>query len=323
MKTISANPYEPEATSPSLSILASAAITLVIAAGALFAAVGTAGAQTATTTAPTISEISTTSADEGQSEIVAWTTDLPASSQVYYGTSSFYGANTPYDSDMLTSHSAKIYGLSPGTVYHFKIESIGSGGLAATTSDMTFTTATSSAGNSDDQDSDQEDIDELRSRVTDLENQVAALQASVQHLADQIQHGGGDGDTGGGDDTGGDTGTSTPGTATVTPSGITIMAGSIVDFNGRGFGHEENVRVTMDGNTVTTAHADGGGNFSTGALAAPWTAGPLTYTFTGLESGRTATASVTVMSNGIGQNGMAQPNLTATSTLNAHTTTTF
>jgi hypothetical protein len=71
-------------------------------------------------------------------------------------------------------------------------------------------------------------------------------------------------------------------------------AGTSVDFVGSMFGHEENVAVTVNGQTIATPHADGGGNFSTGSLSVPSTPGTYTYIFTGQNSGIVGTASVQV-----------------------------
>jgi hypothetical protein len=97
---------------------------------------------------------------------------------------------------------------------------------------------------------------------------------------------------------GGGTGTTTPpttgGSGTIDQNGLNINAGSSLDLSGRNFGHEETVKVTLNGTTVATAHADGGGNFSTGSIAGPTVAGTYVYTFVGQSSGITATATVTV-----------------------------
>ena len=80
----------------------------------------------------------------------------------------------------------------------------------------------------------------------------------------------------------------------VTASNTIVAPGAHIDFNGRNFGHEESVVVTMGGTTVATAHADGGGNFSTGSITIPMTTGSQTYTFTGQNSGTSATVTIIV-----------------------------
>ncbi|HZT34586.1 MAG TPA: hypothetical protein VFA15_01600, partial [Nitrososphaera sp.] len=71
--------------------------------------------------------------------------------------------------------------------------------------------------------------------------------------------------------------------------------GTTVDFTGSGFWHEEPVMVMNNGQTIATAHADGGGNFSTGSLPVTGNAGASeTYTFIGSWSGITGSATVNV-----------------------------
>ena len=76
---------------------------------------------------------------------VAWTTDEPASSQVEYGTTIAYGSATTLDTTLATSHSQPLTGLSPSTVYHYRVLSRDGAGNLATGMDATFTTATTPA----------------------------------------------------------------------------------------------------------------------------------------------------------------------------------
>lgn len=95
---------------------------------------------TSTTTeasAPAISNIAVADTDATDATI-SWTTDTPATSQVFYGTNTYYGANTTEDTTLTTTHSQMLYGLTTGTPYHFYVQSANSGGTA-TSSDMTFT----------------------------------------------------------------------------------------------------------------------------------------------------------------------------------------
>ena len=73
--------------------------------------------------------------------MITWTTDIPSSSQVLYGTSSSYGQSTPLDSSQVTSHSQTITGLTAGTTYHFAVQSTGSASNMSTSGDNTLTTA--------------------------------------------------------------------------------------------------------------------------------------------------------------------------------------
>lgn len=127
--------------------------------------------------------------------------------------------------------------------------------------------------------------------LNDLITQLNALKASFPAFLSQIQAFIASLLAGGGG-----TGTTTPpvtGNARVDQNGQSFSAGGAIDFGGRGFNHEENVSVTLNGMQVATAHADGGGNFSTGSLRVPSTPGTYTYLFTG-AMGDSATATITV-----------------------------
>ena len=72
-----------------------------------------------------VSNVTTTSAS------VSWTTNIPATSQVQYGTSTSYGSSTPLDSTPVTSHSAQLVGLAAGTAYYLQVNSAASSGASA------------------------------------------------------------------------------------------------------------------------------------------------------------------------------------------------
>ncbi|MBX4191869.1 hypothetical protein KW798_00035 [Candidatus Parcubacteria bacterium] len=88
--------------------------------------------------------------------------------------------------------------------------------------------------------------------------------------------------------------TSSTRTGRIDQDGQRVRADRHTDFVGRGFGIEESVSVDLDGSTIGSAHADGGGNFSTGSMNAPSTPGTHTYTFTGQTSGITSSATIDV-----------------------------
>jgi hypothetical protein len=54
---------------------------------------------------------------------ITWTTDIPSSSQVEYGTTTSYGSTTVLDATMVTSHQEPVTGLKPGTLYHYRVHS--------------------------------------------------------------------------------------------------------------------------------------------------------------------------------------------------------
>lgn len=75
---------------------------------------------------------------------ITWTTDEPATSVVYYGTTTGYGssASTP---GYTTNHSVELTGLNSETLYHYKVESTDSSDNTAQSGDNTFTTLPPSA----------------------------------------------------------------------------------------------------------------------------------------------------------------------------------
>jgi hypothetical protein len=89
-------------------------------------------------------------------------------------------------------------------------------------------------------------------------------------------------------------------TGIIYPGSATDRLGTSVDFTGKNFGHEESVVITYSNGgaavQISQAHADGGGNFSTGSLSVPSTPGTYTYTFVGQNSGITGTSLVTITS---------------------------
>ena len=70
---------------------------------------------------------------------ITWTTNLPADSQVEYGPTASYGSTTVLDPEEVTSHSQTLTGLTPGTVYHYRVRS-STAGETSYSGDYTFTT---------------------------------------------------------------------------------------------------------------------------------------------------------------------------------------
>jgi peroxiredoxin len=89
---------------------------------------------------PYISNINVS--DVTQSSVnIAWTTSLPATSQVDYGLSDTYGSFTSPNTRLITSHSEAVSGLTPNTGYHYQIVSTTPSGGEETSPDNTFVTA--------------------------------------------------------------------------------------------------------------------------------------------------------------------------------------
>jgi hypothetical protein len=98
---------------------------------------------TSDTEPPVISGVSVTSVAATKATI-GWTTDEPADSQVEYGTTTAYGSSTPLHTTKVTSHSVALSGLSPGTLYHYRVKSRDAAGNLASSADFVFTTASDS-----------------------------------------------------------------------------------------------------------------------------------------------------------------------------------
>jgi hypothetical protein len=93
----------------------------------------------ASATPPVITGIGT-SAISTTAVTISWTTDIPSSSQVRYGPTTAYGQSSPLDLTQVTSHAQTLTGLTPGTTYHFEVQSTGSAGNTATSGDTTVST---------------------------------------------------------------------------------------------------------------------------------------------------------------------------------------
>jgi hypothetical protein len=75
------------------------------------------------------------------SATISWQTNLPATSQAEYGTSTNYGSGTALDSTIVTSHQQNLSGLKVSTTYHFRVRSQDANNNVAVSNDMTFSTA--------------------------------------------------------------------------------------------------------------------------------------------------------------------------------------
>jgi RHS repeat-associated protein len=96
-----------------------------------------------TTSAPSITGVQA-SALSGAGATLTWSTDTAADTQVEYGTSTGYGNSTLLNPTIASSHVAQLGGLSPSTVYHYRVKSRDASGNLATSSDLTLTTTAAS-----------------------------------------------------------------------------------------------------------------------------------------------------------------------------------
>lgn len=88
---------------------------------------------------PTISNVQA-STPTNNSVTITWATDQASTTQIDYGTTTGYGYSTTLNSSLVTSHSQTITGLSPLTLYHFRVRSTNSNG-SRNSGDYTFTTS--------------------------------------------------------------------------------------------------------------------------------------------------------------------------------------
>ena len=92
------------------------------------------------TTAPVISnivanQITTTTAQ------ISWSLNEPATGQVQYGTTTAYGSTSTAETSFnYTAHVQTISGLTPSTLYHFRVISTDAAGNTRTSTDQTFST---------------------------------------------------------------------------------------------------------------------------------------------------------------------------------------
>jgi hypothetical protein len=137
------------------------------------------------TTPPAISAI-TAGSITSTSATVSWTTDESADGQVDYGVSTAYGSSTTLNAVRTTTHAETITGLSPGTLYHYRVRSRDATGNVATSGDSTFTTATSSPSTGPNDTFDGNSIDTTRWIVTSDGSTVSAANQELE-----IRHPGG------------------------------------------------------------------------------------------------------------------------------------
>ena len=76
---------------------------------------------------------------------IFWNTYKPATTQLIYGKTTFYGEKSELDKNMVLSHTVNLTNLQPGTNYHFRTRSVDSAGNAASMHDLTFTTVPAQA----------------------------------------------------------------------------------------------------------------------------------------------------------------------------------
>ncbi len=71
---------------------------------------------------------------------ISWLTDIGATSQVEYGTTTAYGQLSPLQTTLVTTHQVTLSGLNFGTLYHCRARSTDVLGNESISGDFTFTT---------------------------------------------------------------------------------------------------------------------------------------------------------------------------------------
>ncbi|HWG90658.1 MAG TPA: choice-of-anchor V domain-containing protein [Candidatus Thermoplasmatota archaeon] len=89
------------------------------------------------TTPPVISNVKATVATTGAT--ISWTTDDAGTTVVDFGKTESYGTTVTGPSGV-TSHSVNLLGLTPATLYHYRVRTTNSAGLESVSEGFTFTT---------------------------------------------------------------------------------------------------------------------------------------------------------------------------------------
>jgi hypothetical protein len=97
----------------------------------------------ADTTAPVLSAISSGQLSS-TSATIAWTTNEPGTSKIEYGPTPAYGNQTTR-TPLVTNHQIGLLGLTPQTLYHYRVLSQDAAGNLAQSGDLTFSTAPADA----------------------------------------------------------------------------------------------------------------------------------------------------------------------------------
>lgn len=89
-------------------------------------------------TGPVISNVQASA--QRRSASITWTTDVPADSQVEYGTTTSYGSRSSLNTTLVVNHSVGLSGLARFTTYHYRVYSRDAAGQLTVSGDLTFTT---------------------------------------------------------------------------------------------------------------------------------------------------------------------------------------
>ena len=90
-------------------------------------------------TPPVISDVASSNLTTSGATI-GFTTNELAFHQVEYGLNALYGTSTALHAMLMTSHSQVLTGLTPGTVYHYRVRATDLAGNSSMSGNFTFTT---------------------------------------------------------------------------------------------------------------------------------------------------------------------------------------
>lgn len=273
---------------------------------------GTASAQTGTTTGTstvaTSTATSTATTTVATSTVATTTATSTATTTTGTGTTTATSTNQTGTTTSTTTNNTGNTGntgSNSGTTSGTTTTNTGTGSTGSTNTGNTGntgnvntgggsnTTATTSTTTNNNNGGGSITLRMIWDEIMGLKAQIAYLQMQIQMLMNRV-----------GLNSDGSNATSTPtsndqagvsGPVTVTPNNWTVRAGTTVDFTGRNFGREEDVRVEYGGNPIRVSHADGGGNWSTGSITVSTQTGSHTYNFTGVRSGISGSVTITVI----------------------------
>lgn len=98
----------------------------------------------------TVPPFNTIAVDAGSAQArIDWQTSQMRSSIVDYGLTTAYELGRVSDSALTTSHSLTLTGLTPATLYHYRLSGQASDGTSASSGDLTFSTASAQTIRSD------------------------------------------------------------------------------------------------------------------------------------------------------------------------------
>lgn len=117
----------------------SVSVTATVAASTTTPGGGGGGGGSGDTVPPNIFNVQVISITSSTASVI-WNTDESSNSSLDYGMTTGYGSGTISNGSLVTSHQLDLTGLSPNTLYHFRVSSRDSASNMATAGDFVFTT---------------------------------------------------------------------------------------------------------------------------------------------------------------------------------------